>query len=148
VGFVCDAVLKKRLGMAAPDVTFGLTQLIDSDPDSAVSQKKLVFPKTLDCFDIRNGAQLECEDFHQKLSFRLNIQHTKMSDPDVEFTLSGELKAPEEEDSADEGPTKRQRDDDDGDATVDDPMGVDPDDDLMILDDEPGESAAKRTRVQ
>ena len=119
VGFLWDAVLKKHLGMAAPDVTFGHTQLIDSDPDEAEAQATLVHPRTLSSFGVRNGSQLECEDFLQKLQFRLTVQHRDSKGPDVEFRVSGELKPPSSSD------------DDEKDA---DAKGDGDDDDLDVID--------------
>jgi hypothetical protein len=80
-----------------------------------------VHPRTLASFGVRNGSQLECEDFLQKLQFRFVVQHRASKGPDVEFRVSGELKSTEDGDDVDaQGSTDNGNDgnDDSGDIAI------------------------------
>ncbi|KAM8860425.1 SUMO-activating enzyme subunit 2 isoform 2-T2 [Synchiropus picturatus] len=90
-----DRILKERFGMVAPDVQIEDgkgTILISSEEGETEANNS----KFLSDFGIRNGSQLQADDFLQDYTLLINVLHTEDLERDVEFEVVGEApdKAP------------------------------------------------------
>jgi len=148
VGYLHDHILKKILGVAAPDVSLGHRELMSSEEKDEEEQEvweTKVHPSTLAQMGIADGAVLEVEDFLQNFNFQLTIVHAEDIEEDAGFRLGGDAIAIVPKEKPEEVPASRAPAPDpsakDGQSSAG-AVEIDDEDELSIIDDP--SAAAKR----
>ncbi|XP_076035851.1 ubiquitin-like activating enzyme 2 [Oratosquilla oratoria] len=141
-----EKILKNALNMVAPDVEVADgkgTIIISSEPGETDSNND----KFLKEFNIRDGTQLNCDDFLQNYTLSVTILQCEKLEDGVEFEVIGDkdqLKAKE----ADESATKINEDGAGSSLSTTTVAKVDDDDDdLLCLDDLPKKRKADEDKV-